>query len=463
MVYSFNYPTEWHNGVLVKCNECKLKIFEKIEKKETIDFNEKYRESSLYFIIQTLHSSFENYSEFPLRTKQEVIQILTEHGQFSDEEIKKVYDEVQAYTDWTTEWEENLKNAGYSDDDIFDYTMSQLRGTESKFKFDDPIKFNFGIRFCDTENELGMCYQKIEKIICPDCQMESYNCPDYVNALHNINCPRCKKILIRSGVPDHHGYWDNGKPILKYWGTDYFSISHPNCKKSKDGDGGMFPVGIWAEHGRLIIHLKCDDCGYENVIKYRITSPSFLDSIYTDDRNRKFAKLKKINYRTFDLLSDTESKTLEFKSSFYGINDVEPPTSKSIKSAKKQIIDEILGFLNSDGGVLLIGIEKNKDICGIGPDFDYIRKKSHLLSPDQFTLDFKELLQSEIAEYAVALPNINLTLENLPIGKTICIIDVLKSNTPVFNKDRQLIVNCIGAKKRFTENDAVEYIKEHFK
>jgi len=467
MDYSFNYPTEWHNGILVKCNECKLKIFENIQKNEKINFNEKNRDAAIYFIVETLHESFEDYHKYPLRTKRNVLEILTKHGQFSEDVIEKVYNSVQVSTEWNEEWEEYTKQMGFSDHDIAEYTFCQHCGGVPKIKIDDPIDFHFGYRCCDTENEIGICSQKIEEFTCPDCHIKFGNCPDNVNWYGDLVCPSCQKPIMKSGIPLSHGTWEKTvtQPLLKHLGCDYLAIFHNNCKKSPSGKGNMYPIGLWVDGARLIIHLKCAYCGYEDVLKHLVRSKSFLDHVYTHDESRKFAKLKKIKYRTFDLLSGTESKTLEFKSSFYGINTVEPPTPKSIKSANKKIIKEILGFLNSEGGSLLIGIEKTKNICGMERDFNYIKKEktSQLTPPDQFTLDFKELLLSEIADYGCALPNINLSLENLPIGKTVCIIDVEKSSSPIFDKDHKLIVNAIGATRTLEESEVHDYIRTHFK
>jgi hypothetical protein len=463
MTYNFNYPTRWAKGVLIECNECKLKIFKSIDEKLNIDFINKYRETALYFVISTVHHSFQACHKYPLQTKQKVIAVLAKHGQFTKKEIIQLYDKMKYIPEYTEEWEENARKQGYEDDDIADYILS---GTEKRTKIPvaEPINFNFPFIPCVTKMECGLCPQKIIEIECPRCKIKVPNIPEFVDSFQNLSCPNCKKDLIKSGIPLHHGDWTGNKPIVRWTGTDYLFTFHQNCPNKKDGKGLMFPIGVWIENARLIIHFKCQSCDYENVLKYQIRSPTFLDSIYTMDGGRNYSQMKKVKYRTYDLLEGNESKTLEFKISFYGLNTVKIPTSKSIKNAKNQIADEIIGFLNSDGGVLLIGIDKNKVIHGIEKDLQYIKSnKKGSLSPEDFLiLDFKELLLSRIVDYQKIIPHINLNLENLPTGECVLIIDVESVNFPVFNSDNQLVINTIGAKKYLEGDKATEYIKERF-
>lgn len=463
MTYYFNYPTRWENGVLIECNECRLNIFKDIDEKLKIDFVKKYRESVLYFVISTVHYSFRDYHKYPLRTKQKVMNILTDHGQFTKKEITRLYHKME-YSDSTDEWEENARAHGYTDRDIANYVLFG-RKKRTKIPLTEPINFNFPIIPCVTIIECGLCLQQINEIECPDCKIKVPNIPEFVDAFHNLFCPNCKKDLIKSGIPLHHGYWNDGAPIVKWTGTDYLVTLHQNCPKRKDGKGLMYPIGIWVENARLIIHFKCQSCDYENVLKYLIRSPSFLNSIYTRDESSRFSQMKKVKYRTYDLLEGTELKNLEFKSSFYGLNSATAPTMKSVRNAKNQIADEIIGFLNSDGGVLLVGIDKNKVICGIERDLQYIKstKKGSLNPQDFFILEFKELLQSRIVDYQKIIPYVNLSLENLPTGECVLIIDVERVNFPVYNIDYQLVVNAIGAKKYLKGDQALGYIKERFR
>jgi len=388
-----------------------------------------------------------------------VIDIITKHGQFSAKEILHLYDEMEYVSEYTEEWEEDARRNGFTDEDIAEYFLSEQRNQ----KIPDPIKFNFPIIHCVVKIECGLCPQNIIEIECPRCQIKVPNIPEFVDSFQNLFCPNCKKDLIKSGIPLHHGYWKDGDPIVKWSGTDYLYTFHQNCPNGKDGEGLMYPIGIWIESSRLIIHLKCQSCDYENVLKYLIRIPSFLESIYTRDAG-VFSQMKKVKYRTYDLLEQPESKKLEFKISFYGLNSVTAPTKKSIREAKKQVADEIIGFLNSDGGVLLIGIDKNKVIHGIEKDLKYIEstKKGSLNPEDSLVLDFKELLLSRIVDYQKVISNINLSLENLPTGECVLIIDVEAADFPVFNSDNQLVINVIGAKKYLEGNPATDYIKKHF-
>ncbi|HAX98339.1 MAG TPA: hypothetical protein DCY12_05505 [Candidatus Atribacteria bacterium] len=467
MTYDFNYPTRWEKGILIECNDCKLDILKKINEGTQFSFDPKFRETILTFIIITLHRSFENNLDYPFRTRSQVIEILVKHGQFTQDEIEKIYRQYQ-YRDYTPEWEEDAKKRGCLDEDIIKYITSSQTGLEQKITTEPgiPVNFNLPMIDCHTKDECGLCLQTLEEVKCDDCQISILNTPENTDAYHNLVCPSCKKDLKKSGIPLHHGAWRNGEPIIDKVSTDYLAISHPNCPKRKDGVGEMYPIGVWVENSRLIVHLRCTHCGYEDALKFFLRDKEIrlLDSVYTHEGTKNFSRLKKIKFRTYDLLEGTESKTLEFKCSFYGLNDKVPPTPSSVKTAKKQIVDEIIGFLNTDGGVLLIGIEKDKKIIGIERDFQYIQntKNGRLTPQDFFTLEFKELLQSSIHQVEKSIRNINLSIENLPTGECVVIIDVNKSEIPVFNKDLELVVNMIGAKKFYKKQEAINYIKSQF-
>ena len=461
MVYNIKYPTEWKNGVLIACNECKLKIFDNLENGRNIEINSKYRICAHKYIINTLHTSFSDYYDYPQKTKKAVTDLLIKHGQLTLDEIENIYKNIEQDTDYTKEWVENLHTKGFTDEDIFTYFHDDK---SNNCQFDEPISYLWPSFPCYSLMKCGLCYQIKEEIRCSSCNCIVLNSPENVDDFNNLLCPSCKKPVIRSGVPYKDGEWINGKIHIKNTDTDYIRLYHPNCPKSDNEYGSMYPIGIRVEKRNLIIHLKCELCGYEDVIKIIVKDQSIIDNVYTSDPSRKFNKLQEIKYRTYKLLEETETKILEFKSSFYGINNITTPTPESVKRAKKQIIDEIMAFLNSKGGVLLIGVEKGNTICGIEHDFNYIRdtKKGFLLPPDYLLLEIKDLILSSILNFQKALPNINVSLENLPTGECVCIIDINESNYPIFDKEKNIIINAGGAKQKLSGLPAEEYILEKF-
>ncbi len=122
-----------------------------------------------------------------------------------------------------------------------------------------------------------------------------------------------------------------------------------------------------------------------------------------------------------ELVTLGESATLEFKSTLqWDIN-----RNHLNKNLRFSVLKTIAAFLNSEGGILVIGIEDNGSVLGLQYDLKTVKKHS---------LDgFEQLLSTLIcerigAEYA---PLINIHFEKID-GKDVCVVYVEKAPQPVF-------------------------------
>ncbi len=466
MVYNFKYPTELKNGILINCSECKLSILKKIDGRDKIEFKEEYRESVLHFIIMSLHYSHENNHNYPEKTRQYVTNELLEQSQFTKKEIDSVY-EMCEYLDYPKEWDEYLKENGITDAEIVSYVCLCKDSNDSKNKIESlakPRNYLFNIFPCIVLQKIGLCFQKLEEYSCQKCGCITLNTPENVDAYFNLLCPSCQNIVKKSDLPKHHGHWEK-RPIIEDIGTDYLAIYHDDCPESKDGKGEMYPKGIWVENSRLIINFKCISCGYENVLKYFIRGNESPISVYSKSESDNPVKLKEIKYRVFDCLADKERGNIEFKCSFYGIHDGTLPSQKNILKAKKQVVNTIASFINSEGGTLIIGIDdESNEIIGISEDLIFASPgKSKNLDPeDYYLLHLKDALQAYLFNYEIAISNVSFNLEKIPSGEIVCIIDVQRGNHPVFTTEKSIYVSLSNSKKELKGDMAKNYIKERF-
>lgn len=136
--------------------------------------------------------------------------------------------------------------------------------------------------------------------------------------------------------------------------------------------------------------------------------------------------------QTFDLpddpdswrkfISKGESAFLEFKSSLRW--DVK----NSCKEARLEevIMKAVSAFGNSDGGVLLIGINDNGEILGLANDYTTLKTPDK----DSFELHLRNLLNTE---YGVDFTSGNISVE-FPVvdGKEFCAVTILKSDKPLY-------------------------------
>jgi CheY-like chemotaxis protein len=126
-----------------------------------------------------------------------------------------------------------------------------------------------------------------------------------------------------------------------------------------------------------------------------------------------------------ELIQQGESAKLEFKETFQ-YDGTEHKSEKLRLATFKNIV----GFLNAEGGTLLIGVEDKGNISGLENDFSLFEGKQK--TPiDLFEQDITSLIWDRIGKAFAQLITINF--EELE-GKTVCAIVVKKANQHAFYK-----------------------------
>ncbi|MEA5460307.1 ATP-binding protein [Arcicella sp. LKC2W] len=168
--------------------------------------------------------------------------------------------------------------------------------------------------------------------------------------------------------------------------------------------------------------------------------------------------LKASNKFVMELINQGESNILEFKSTLrYDLRTLKPE-----KHIEHSVLKTIAAYLNSEGGTLIIGVEDNKNILGLQPDFDSFSKGDKL---DEFQKHFDNLLSKSIGSrfhryLSVSFPEIE--------GKQICIIEIKeKSAEPVYIKDdagnETFYIRRLASTIDLKLSEATKYIQEHWK
>jgi predicted HTH transcriptional regulator len=122
-----------------------------------------------------------------------------------------------------------------------------------------------------------------------------------------------------------------------------------------------------------------------------------------------------------ELITLGESATLEFKSTLQW-DVIQNRVNKDLRFS---ILKTIAAFLNSAGGTLIIGVEDNGTVFGLGRDLQTV--KGHSLD------GYEQLLSSLIGdrigtEYA---PFVKIRFEQLN-GESVCAVDVEQAQEPAF-------------------------------
>jgi hypothetical protein len=131
-----------------------------------------------------------------------------------------------------------------------------------------------------------------------------------------------------------------------------------------------------------------------------------------------------------DLIKNGESDTLEFKSSMLWDSRKEQPS----KELKTVIARTVASFMNSNGGILLIGVGDDKNILGLDKDLSQLHD-----SLDEFQLTFTNLVNTYLGK--VNRVYVDLRFEKMD-DKQIAVVRVKKSPHPVY-------VRCEGKKEEF--------------
>lgn len=126
-----------------------------------------------------------------------------------------------------------------------------------------------------------------------------------------------------------------------------------------------------------------------------------------------------------EILKEEENRYLEFKSSLrwdYRQEKVNP-------ELEKVIMKTIAAFGNTDGGILLIGVDDDKNILGLENDFQTLKKKD----ADYYEVHLRNLLHKLMGVKYVS-KYIRTQFESLDDNKIICKIKVISAKEPLYLK-----------------------------
>jgi len=122
-----------------------------------------------------------------------------------------------------------------------------------------------------------------------------------------------------------------------------------------------------------------------------------------------------------------ESQTLEFKSSIWAsyrddTGDLVTKANKNLKT-EDSVIKTIAGFLNTEGGKLVIGIQERPHlrIVGIEADLPYSGKEKSI---ESFQNSLQELIRNATHSDTIVGTFVFIKIEPTQAGKKVCVIDV---------------------------------------
>jgi len=154
----------------------------------------------------------------------------------------------------------------------------------------------------------------------------------------------------------------------------------------------------------------------------------------------------------YEIIGLGESSNLEFKSSLL----YDYKTNKKNNDLADVIGREIVAFMNTDGGKILIGVNDDGKILGIEQDYPYVYKNN----PDGFLLRLDDLIGSKIGLGVSSLIDRKLIeIED----KQICVIEIKKSHEDVFYNKEDFYIRMGASIRKLSTKEYNDHKKQQEK
>lgn len=207
----------------------------------------------------------------------------------------------------------------------------------------------------------------------------------------------------------------------------------------------------WRDPKREInrIHQRIQELRHIN--KTDTWNPKFRAMSNTDQIDIEVGPEQKLK----ELIRKGESDTLEFKSSLIWDYKLDKPN----KSLWHPILKTVAAFMNSDGGLLIVGIADDGEMLGLDKDFGVLGKKK---SWDEWIQHFINVFNENIGKEFISFVRVKSILCD---GKTLALAEVKRNDLgPVYLDPKGKSEFCIrsGTTTQFLNTkETVAYIKQH--
>jgi schlafen family protein len=198
-------------------------------------------------------------------------------------------------------------------------------------------------------------------------------------------------------------YWNSFKRYSTDTGILYYLITIPNKDLQINTAGNMLDSLKWLAIVIIAIGL-----------------------IVLLIKKRFFYKFNRIKIPLVNkLLKEDENRYLEFKSSYRWDYRQEKPNPE----LEKVVLKTISAFGNTDGGILILGVDDNKNILGLEKDFNTLKKST----ADYYEIHLRNVLHNFMGVKYVS-KHIRIQFEKYQDHKEICKIKVIAADEPLYLK-----------------------------
>lgn len=382
---------------------------------------------------------------------------------------------------------------------FFYYQKEKPKGEQIKYLEEFFWRISLSYRYSSsTESKLAQDIKRIDQIL-------NGERPNYDEVKVFLSSPRdlidtnfsagnsyCKAVLCLLAYSEPKDFQDNGKVILdnswlKMANSKNYHHFFPKSYLRKQGIGNENSIVnitlVGADLNKRKIRAKApsiyiQDFLDENAELHKSIKSHLIDNIddfgiYSDDysvflekrANSIYNALKnRIEFTNTEKIEDTELKELIL------IGENEKLEMKSTlrydlrqnivnKNLEYVIAKTVSAFLNSEGGILIIGVDDNGNALGLEKDIETFSKKD----VDGFELHLRNIIKKHLGSNFEK--HLKITFPTID-EKTICKVKILKSGKPVFanfeGKDSFYVRNGNSSIPKNREEQS-EYEKLHWK
>ncbi len=154
------------------------------------------------------------------------------------------------------------------------------------------------------------------------------------------------------------------------------------------------------------------------------------------------------------LIARAESENLEFKASFRW----DLRQNKVNRDLEAEVLKTLVGYMNREGGTLLIGVADDGSIVGLEHDYKTVQKRNR----DGFRLALMTAIANKIGgDVSYTVRMVFGSLQN----KDVCRVIVSPAHQPVYLRDgdiRKFYLRMDASTRELNVEEAVNYISMHW-
>jgi membrane protein YdbS with pleckstrin-like domain len=209
------------------------------------------------------------------------------------------------------------------------------------------------------------------------------------------------------------------------------------------------PISRIMNHATIILEHR-----NERITKIK-NIPNFNECVHIIKYN-----LENLNNNTFKkdvkaMIKQGEGSYIEFKETLRH----DAKKGETSKELERVAMKSIVGFLNADGGTLLIGIRDNGEIIGLRNDYKTLSKKNRDGFENHITMLIKTMIGLPFAKY------VSTTFEQID-NEEVCVVHVKRGHKPAYlinhDKKEEFFARVGNSTQPFSMSEAEEYIKTRF-